>query len=169
MSGYYGFSMSNNAIECYRDNIKPLSAWSKSDILSAIDQAAKDGEAELSAPIAEIKKLSVKELKSLCLKWDSWHHTSSHFNKTDFYKLDVDGVERLTVEMIQEVISARKPKQEATGKKAFCEYLEWSGTRKHPKATVCQAWGTIKGNWFYLENGKKKSISANGFKVLEEK
>ena len=44
-----------------------------------------------------------------------------------------------------------------------CEFIEWSGTRKHPKANKVIESGIIKGNWFYRNNGGKKSINANGF------
>ena len=50
-------------------------------------------------------------------------------------------------------------------KKAHITYLEWGGTRAHPKATEVNAYAVIIGNWAYLENGKKKSICSNGFKV----
>ena len=62
----------------------------------------------------------------------------------------------------------RKPKKEIKkleAKKAHITYLEWGGTRAHPKATEVNAYAVIIGNWAYLENGKKKSICSNGFKV----
>lgn len=50
-------------------------------------------------------------------------------------------------------------------RKAHITYLEWGGTRAHPKATNVDAYAVIIGNWAYLEDGKKKSICSNGFKV----
>jgi len=32
-SGYYGYSMLNNAVAAYEDGEKPLSKWSRADIL----------------------------------------------------------------------------------------------------------------------------------------
>lgn len=34
-------------------------------------------------------------------------------------------------------------------------YTEFEGTRKHPKAVDCESYGIIKGNWIYMESGKK--------------
>lgn len=58
--------------------------------------------------------------------------------------------------------------KEQTEKRVKAHYLEWSGTRNHPKATDVEEWGTIKGNWFYTDRGTKKSITARGFNILEE-
>ena len=48
-----------------------------------------------------------------------------------------------------------------------CAFLEWSGSRKHPKATEIIEEGIIKGDWFYRANGSKKKVTANGFRKIE--
>ncbi len=73
--GYDGYSMSNNARDAYSHNIKPLSKWNKEDA---------DAFSELLGA-----KISLKDLKEF-LKLNGqkgWHHTSMHYNKTDFYSL----------------------------------------------------------------------------------
>ena len=35
-------------------------------------------------------KMPVKQLKDILLYYSEWHHTSSWYNKTDFYALDYD-------------------------------------------------------------------------------
>ena len=40
MAGYNGWSMSNNAVMAYKDGEKPLSKWTKKDILDAIEKQA---------------------------------------------------------------------------------------------------------------------------------
>lgn len=36
MSGYNGFSMSNNAVSAYENGLKPYSKWTKCDILDCL-------------------------------------------------------------------------------------------------------------------------------------
>lgn len=64
----------------------------------------------------------------------------------------------------------RKPKKEIKkleARKAYIIFLEWGGTRTHPKATEVNAYAVIIGNWAYLESGKKKSVCSNGFRVIK--
>ena len=50
-----------------------------------------------------------------------------------------------------------------------CIYLEWTGSRKHPRAPEVEATGVIRGDWFYpVGETFKKSVKGNGFRVLEE-
>lgn len=163
MAGYHNYSMSNNAKDCYDSGIMPISKWTKQDIFDGLKDY------DLSAVILiELEKLNLYQLKKVCLIQDSWHHTSSYFNKTDFYKINPN-IEDLTIDELKEQIELYSvlKKQTPTQAKARCRYLVWSGTRKHPKATECESIGTIKGDWFYLPDGSKKKTTAKGFKVLE--
>lgn len=36
MAGYYNYSMSNNAVNAYADGEKPLSKWTKSEIIETL-------------------------------------------------------------------------------------------------------------------------------------
>lgn len=167
MAGYNGWSMSNNAINAYKNGEKPLSKWKKSDIFEAIEES----EIELKCSIEKLKKLPVKTLKNICLIKSSWHHTSSHYNKTDFYTIDEYNLENLTNEKLDELIAknkADKKQDKTTEEKWKCAFLEWSGTRKHPKATEIIEEGIVKGDWFYRKNGTKKKTTANGFKFIEK-
>lgn len=131
MAGYKGWAMSNNAVAAYENGEKPLSKWTKAAILDAIRKQ----EIELKCSKEKLRKLPVEVLKETCLIYSSWHHTSSHYNKTDFYSL--------------------------------CAFLEWSGSKRHQKATELIEVGIVKGDWFYREDGSKKKTTANGFKFLE--
>lgn len=164
-SGYSGYSMSNRAVEAYEDGEMPLSKWSKQLIIDEVVEYEHFTEEEL-------KKFSKKVLVEYFLERSSWHHTSSYCNKTYFYSINVDKAEDGSIEELEEIkkdyASERKPKKEIVkleAKKAHITYLEWGGTRAHPKATEVNAYAVIIGNWAYLENGKKKSICSNGFKV----
>lgn len=168
MAGYNGFSMSNNAVAAYEDGEKPLSKWTKTDIFDAINEQ----EVELKCSIEKLKKLPAKVLKEICLIYSSWHHTSNHYNKTDFYSLDIDRIENLTDDKIEELLSDYKANKKVESKpseeKWKCAFLEWSGSRKHPKATEVIEEGTVKGNWFYRKDGSKKKTTANGFRFIKQ-
>lgn len=168
MAGYNRWSMSNNAVAAYEDGKKPLSKWTKADIFDAIEEQG----LELKCSMEKLKKLPVKVLKEVCLVYSSWHHTSNHYNKTDFYSLHIDGIENLTDEKIGELIADYKADKKAEStpseERWKCAFLEWSGSRKHPKATEIIEEGTIKGDWFYRKDGTKKKITANGFRFIKK-
>lgn len=169
MAGYNGFSMSNNAVAAYEDGEKPLSKWTKADIFEIIED--EDREINLKCSISKLRKLPVKILKDVCLTYSSWHHTSSHYNKTDFYSLDVKAVENLTDERIDELIAECKADKDTednpSEEKWECAFLEWSGSRKHPVATEVIEEGIVKGDWFYRKDGSKKKTTANGFRFIK--
>ena len=168
MAGYNGWSMSNNAVAAYEDGEKPLSKWTKADIFDAINEQ----EVELKCSIEKLKKLPAKVLKEVCLTYSSWHHTSNHYNKTDFYSLDVDKIENLTDDKVEELLldykEDKKVENKPSEEKWECAFLEWSGSRKHPKATEVIEEGTVKGNWFYRKDGSKKKTTANGFRFIKQ-
>lgn len=169
MAGYNGFSMSNNAVAVYECGEKPLSKWTKADIIEAIEDAVKEDELVLKCSIGKLKRTPVGVLKELCLSYSSWHHTSNHYNKTDFYSLDIDSIEELTDERIDKFVKNKSAKkEEITEEKWKCAFLEWGGTRKHPKATEIIEVGIIKGDWFYRADGNKKKTTANGFRLIEK-
>ena len=167
MAGYKGWAMSNNAVAAYENGEKPLSKWTKTTILDAIRKQ----EIKLKCSKEKLRKLPVEALKETCLIYSSWHHTSSHYNKTDFYSLDINEIENLTDKKIEKLITEYKTEKGAENKpleeKWKCAFLEWSGSKRHPKATELIEVGIVKGDWFYREDGSKKKTTANGFKFLE--
>lgn len=171
MAGYHGCSMSNNAVAAYRNGEKPLSRWTKDEILSLVEDLP------LKCSFEKVKKLPLSLLKDYFLKYSSWHHTGMHYRETDFYELDEFYILDVTDENIDQwMADYKKEKEEEKQKKAKkpigerwrCEYLEWYGTRKHPHADTVIEEGTIIGNWFYRDCGRKKSINARGFRMIEK-
>lgn len=67
MAGYNGFSMSNNAIQAYKNKERPISKWTKTAIFDAIAQAVTTGELVLKCDIKTIKTLPIKILKDIAL------------------------------------------------------------------------------------------------------
>lgn len=159
-NGYIGSKMSIRASNAYEEGLKPYSKWSKSDILDYFKEEAQ-----------QLKKYSTSTLKSYFLHCEEWHHTGSYFNKTDFYSIreveDIDWnwLDSLEKNHKQELEEKKNNKPEY--KKVKAHYVEWSGTRKHPKAIDHEELGIISGNWCYFLDGTKKSTSGNYFNVLE--
>ena len=169
MAGYHNYSMSNNAISAYDMGERPLSKWSKTDLINKINSVRSDYDS-VNFAHSRFKKISVKVMRDHFLRQSSWHHTSSHYNKTKFYLVDDGAVQELNGEIIAKLERKtqieKEIKSETTQERWECEYLIWGGTRKHPKATEVIGTGTIIGNWFHLDDGGKKSINANGFRKL---
>lgn len=174
MAGYDKYSMSKNARDAYSDGERPKSKWTKSDILSEIEKQTKeDGK---SVDMKDLQKVSAETLKDNFLYKTSWHHTSSKYNKTDFYSVNSKRVDDIydprgisELYKIDERNKAnKKTKMEEPEEMWECEYLTWSGTRKHPKATTNKEVGVIRGNWFYLPDGSKKKVDARGFSKIKK-
>lgn len=168
MSGYCGFSKSNNAICAENDNKFPLSRWTKAKIIEVLR------ENQINADFIDaISKCSLEFLKTSILKCYEWHHTGSYFNCTDYYEVDLidyDEPKQILAEYAQfkqKKLQAKEQKKEQKREFYKCKFLTWSGSRKHPKATEHEEIGEIIGNWFYSSFGKK-SILANGFKIIEK-
>ncbi|GFH41384.1 hypothetical protein [Pseudolactococcus insecticola] len=152
MAGYKGYSMSNNAVDAYNDGEKPLSKWTKADFVEHDER---------------LKPFSVAFLRQKILYQSSWHHTSSHYNRTYFYSLidreqyDIDKLtkkyiiykERRAIETAE-----RKAKAEKKEKLGFVPYAivskaTWGGSRKHPRIEHFTDY-VIDEDW-RTEDGKK--------------
>ena len=160
MSGYNGYSMSNNAVMAYDNDLKPLSKWTKDDILEAIEDD-------------EIRKLaenySLKVLKDVFLYYKEWHHTSKYYNKTEFYGLrtidvEKDDVKKLLDRRKEYFASLPKKKKDDSKKLVYISYHEWQGTRRHPKKVYFEDYAIIYHNQAYLGNGKTK----RSYSILKE-
>lgn len=164
MAGYDGFSMSNRAREAYERGCLPASKLAK-----------RIGGGATAAGVKKV--LSPRE----------WHHTSKHFNQTDFYDLDHEvekwaenkGISQgaARVQIVDEVRAASKvEKVEVIHQGCSVEWLEWFGTKKHPFAETQYAYNCTvfdKGGQMVVvqfENGRqmKKSRVCGGFCVKNE-
>lgn len=166
-AGYKGYSMSNNAVSAYEHGEKPISKWTKSELLGLI----KDSYSDLY-DVAKDAPLDV--LRKIFLIKTSWHHTSSHYNKTDFYSFN-DYVD-ITEDEILSRINTNKPREKEDKSDKYLadiEYLEWGGTRKRPipkKIALKDVYVQDNGQWriIFDENGNqlmRKNISTKGFFV----
>lgn len=129
--GYIGTKMSERAMAAHNNGEKPYSQWSKEDLLDRLP----------SAIFEQAKKLTLNELKSELLYNSSWHHTGNCFNRTDFYAIDDDAVEELTIERIAEIIANRPKKERKVKEKPFfvtakIKYTEWEGRFRNYRRPV---------------------------------
>lgn len=169
MAGYHGYSMSNNAVDAYNDGEMPKSKWTKASILDEVQRIIEEDEGT-NLDLAIVSKLTKVELADLFLTCSSWHHTSLHFNKTDFYRVDVDGID---TDKALSIIADRQPKAPKPAPVAEpityadIEYGSWEGSRKHPKLVMHTAQAVIKGNWAYTLDGDKKKMDGKYLTVIK--
>jgi len=139
MAGYNGYSKSNNAIEAEERGLMTASA-----IANIVGHGA---------TAAGVKTV---------LTPVEWHHTSCHYNCTDYFDYDGD--------RDAEIVAASK----ATGDRyrANVVFVEWTGSRRHPRANTYryEGIGVIEtGEWytFYLPDGskKRKKVYSTGTEV----
>lgn len=154
MAGYHNYSKSNNAVSAERAGRYPASKCAQL----------------LGVPTLWVQRQRTTE----------WHHTSARYNITDYYDMDAlqehletpEGQEQLA-EVKAELAALKKaPERVWTGVEV--RWVEWSGTRAHPKArgrmeTGCTV--TDSGGKFVvvtLPNGNtfRKGKNTNGFHVI---
>lgn len=154
MAGYSGFSKSNNAVAAEAHGRYPATAAARL----------------LGVPVAWVKLQHTRE----------WHHTSSWYNSTDYYDIDTlsehlatdEGQEQLA--QVKTEIASRKQTASRVITGATVRWLEWVGTRNHPRAIERESTGctvTDTGGKFVtvaLPDGTtfKKGKATNGFAVL---
>ena len=165
MAGYHNYSMSNNARSAYSSGEMPLSRWTKDVILAHCGDRAD-----------VLRVLTTAELQARLLTRTSWHHTSSHFNKTDFYSFDEDRLEMLTEQAVREIVSSRKPRaprQTDTVKTITAEitYTVWEGRYRNyrrPKdyTEIVSYQSTAKQ--VVTSNGVKRLSSLKSIRVISE-
>jgi hypothetical protein len=111
------------------------------------------------------KKLKVKtEAIKALLKPCEWHHTSNWYNRTDYYDME---------EALEKLDKLKTFKSEKIVKTyiADVEFVEWSGTRKHPigKEHVFKNVEVIEKGSYYIfktqEGEIRKKIGGNGTEV----
>lgn len=138
MAGYAGFSKSNNAVEAEQEGKYPASILAKK---------------------LKVSTEAIKELLTPC----EWHHTSNHYNRTDYYDME-DGLE------ILEKLKAYKTEKKELKKieNGKIEYIVWTGSRNFPKANqyIYNGDFEIKGEWLIFD-GKRKKINSNGTKAFD--
>lgn len=167
-NGYDGYSMSNNARTAYEDGEKPKSKWTKAEILKAVEDID-------ASKVDLVRKVNAETLRNRLLIRTSWHHTSKMYNATDFYDIDVDKVQELTAQSVSMWAKSIIEKPGIYSFKGDIHYLEWGGTRNHPRATekVLENVDIQRKGQFYIvlnNQGReilRKKIDSNGTWVVD--
>ncbi len=124
-NGYNGYSMSNNAVAAYESGEMPISKWTKNAILETLE----DNE-DLYNKANNLPAWILKDM----LKYSSWHHTSKHYNRTDFYIFDIEQLINLTDEDVKRMKINRKNKLAQTKEKRAQEKKEREARKKAKQA-----------------------------------
>ncbi len=169
MAGYNGFSMSNNAVEAYNNGLVPAS---------------------------KIKGMPAVLVTEWC-EAGEWHHTSKHYNRTNFYDaatarmtfgLDpqngdvpsdhVDDAKtwaevgnKAAMAALVNHKASEKVDSSVTHKDCFVQWLEWSGSRNHPSCEECKIEGAtvvVKGKTATINGYLTKRLDTNGFGFIPE-
>jgi len=159
MSGYNNYSMSNNAVDAYNAGLLPASK------------------------LARKLKVSPLAIKTV-LKPNEWHHTSSHYNCTNFYNGELlvalanntvptetdfddlcDAAESLLKMRKLSLVEKATPSKKIFGN---ITWLEWSGPPRRPVATehvLDKVEVEVKGQFYIFEfKGQtiRKKIGSQG-------
>ena len=151
--GYVDYSMSERAAAAYRDGLLPASKLAR----------------RLGVSTAAVREFLVPR---------EWHHTSKHFNETEFF-LSPHADEDLTDTEADALIAKMREwdkERKATAKgantyRARVKWLVWEGSRNYPRAVehAADAQVTEKGNTFtiVLDDGYtfRKRRHTRGFEV----
>lgn len=123
-NGYDGQKMSRNAERAYDNGEKPLSKWSKDDIIYEIRKSYGKEAGE------KAKGLTAEELRGFFLTDAGWHHTGKYFNQTAFYAFN-DGLSKDRVMALHHEAKPKAPKKKVEDKWAVVEYDTWEGKFRH--------------------------------------
>ena len=162
MAGYYGDSMSNNAVEEYAKGNKPFSRITKEDMLKyGVDESV---------------SLFRWYVKTRC-RTISWHHTSPEFNETNFYDVEAccEAFKKTNIEALKhdykeyrqsKSAKTEQKKQKFKSESYYFAKIEYS-TRYKRKYTYHEDYAVVCGIWAYLSISKKKKIDGSHFRIIE--
>lgn len=164
--GYYKNKMSNRAVKAYEKGAKPISKWTKQVIVKELEKYNN----------LNFNLLNLETLRNEFLNYSEWHHTAKFYNVTDFYVLDKNKAINMNMEMFEELLKIQKEEKSLNDNiinKNDCKiryvkvlYIEFEGSRRHPKTKEIISFGTISGNWFKSLEGNKKMVSGKHFSVI---
>lgn len=154
-------SGATNPFVSYCDGEKPISKWTKEDLLKEFRTY------NLRCSYEILSKFPLSELKRRFLKWKSSKYVGCR--KVDFFVIDKEKVCKVSdAELAIYRASMSMPKPEPKKEVWKCSFYEWYGTQYSGLTCVKKTEvGTICGIWFYRENGTKKKITSKGFEMLE--
>lgn len=150
--GYVGYQRSVRSQVAIESFEMPLSMIKK-DVIQDFIRQNDDYESLKNLPVL-LWKYVAKQIGS-----DSWHHTSSYYNKTDHYSLfsiadyllehDIDEI-KASYKADKEAQKAEKDQELKDIELAVATVQQWGGSRRHPHLMgTQQVLGVKKGDWLY--------------------
>ncbi len=82
-SGDNGYPIKKGTFGAYYQGEKPLSKWTKADMLEVVEEYIEDH--DVSFTMATLKKAPKSVIADLVLSKSSLHYTSCYWNKTYYY------------------------------------------------------------------------------------
>lgn len=113
MSGYYGYSKSNNALDAESKDRFPLSI------------AAKVLAKKIGWTVQKAKAFLEKQGRC------EWHHTSSRYNETDYYDVSDEYIDDFRDEVLSFIFVAEKKENKET--KVFFKCWNWERDKNEPR------------------------------------
>ena len=165
--GYVGSKMSERAVIAYSFGEKPMSKWTKADIIEGVVAYG-----VWSREVLESYKRCV--LADYFLYNSSWHHTGRCYNETNFYCIDEDRAEHVDMEALNLYAFEAQEKNAQSSfwagkpeiKRAYIEYEEWEGSRRYGKFVKHEKHCLVVGDWAYTLDGKK-NINGEHIKQIQ--
>lgn len=157
MAGYNGFSKSNNAIDAEDRGLMTAS------------QLAKVAGQQWN----RLKGLKASDVESV-VRAREWHHCSKMYNKVNYFDFESLRERGVRARLYRLVIARRAAKaaKPITLEGCKVEWLEWGGTRSHPRAIECSALCSVtfkpgSDQVTAVDGAKtfKKFLSTKGFKI----
>jgi len=153
MSGYYGYSKSNNAITAEDSGLRTASKLAK----------------YLSKNYKKYKYCTAKDISDT-MPPEEWHHTSSWYNETNYYNI-IDLIKLKIRIDLQKSIQKRLSCNSETYYNCVVSWWDWYGTRKRPKKIEqeeknCTVIFNGKSTYKIIFKDKKTMIKRKGTKGL---
>ena len=169
-AGYSGYSMSNNAVKAYEEGKKPLSKWTKADILERVKELRNDQNI-----LDKLKTVDLKTLKNKLLYTSEWHHTSSWYNVTDFYEIDEGVVEDLTIAEIDKWLQekATRPKVQYKGDFYYNDWVDDGKKKTKQRIKLDDVYIEEKDGYYIVTDEKgnelvKKKMDTSGVFIIKD-
>ena len=110
MAGYWGKSMSNNAVEAYARGEKPISKWSKRVLPEVLNEQIEQG-TPAKVNLDALKKFTLPQLRFLFLVYAGWHHTYVKYYRTAFFRINEERL-NCTVEQLRQLLENEANRKE---------------------------------------------------------
>jgi len=169
--GYIGKSMSVRAEKAYQLGEKPLSKWTKKEIIEEVEEIVEEMEIN-NFSMDNFKKLHLTTLKTYILKHSGWHHTGALYNATNFYEININYLNTLTDDdilvLIEDQKKPKRPAEEIRAEKAKREQRKLDRELREERMKLFKYQKKYKSENGFLNAITDKRINEKELKVLRQ-